>query len=100
MSIVDAKQLKSMLDTNEKVVLLDVRGDDSYIDTANTNKIRYINHNCNYNCDVEENENNGLMLIAARDIKSGEELTIDYGYEDIYDDCGCSACITEEELSP
>ena len=75
-------------------------GDDSYIDTANTNKIRYINHNCNYNCDVEENENNGLILIAARDIKKGEELTIDYGYEDIYDDCGCRACISEEELSP
>ena len=75
-------------------------GDDCYIDTANTSTIRYINHDCNFNCEVEEDENNGLMLVAARDIKMGEELTIDYGYEDIYDDCGCSSCISEEELSP
>ena len=68
-------------------------GDDCYIDTSNTSKIRYINHNCDYNCEVEEDENGGLILVADADIKAGEELTIDYGYEDIYDDCCCHICV-------
>ena len=67
-------------------------GDDCYIDTANTKKIKYINHNCNYNCDVEDDENGGLVLVSDVAIKTGEELTIDYGYDDIYDDCSCQTC--------
>jgi SET domain-containing protein len=67
-------------------------GDDCYIDTANTKKIKYINHNCEYNCEVEEDENGGLVLVSDMAIKAGEELTIDYGYEDIYDDCSCHTC--------
>ena len=54
---------------------------DTYIDTAMTDKIKYINHNCNFNCDVIERDENSLSLIAYRNIKAGEELTIDYGYE-------------------
>jgi len=69
-------------------------GDDCYIDTANTRKIKYINHNCDYNCEVEEDENGGLVLVSDVVIKVGEELTIDYCYEDIYDDCSCHTCIT------
>ncbi len=68
-------------------------GDDSYIDTAKTEKIRFINHNCKYNCEVEEDENGGLILVADKPIIAGEELTIDYGYEDIYEDCSCQVCI-------
>jgi uncharacterized protein len=71
-------------------------GDDCYIDTAKTKKIKYINHDCNFNCDVVENEDNGLMLIAYRTIEAGEELTIDYGYDEIYEDCECKSCIEAE----
>lgn len=66
--------------------------DETYVDTANTKKIRFINHNCDYNCEVEEDEDGGLMLVADKPIKAGDELTIDYGYEDIYDNCSCQAC--------
>jgi len=65
---------------------------DTYIDTAMTKKIKFINHNCNFNCDVIERDENSLLLIAYRDIKAGEELTIDYGYEEIYEDCTCEKC--------
>ncbi|HKI77060.1 MAG TPA: SET domain-containing protein [Ignavibacteriaceae bacterium] len=66
--------------------------EETYIDTANTKKIKYINHNCEYNCDIEEADEFGLELITVRGIKAGEEITIDYGYEEIYDDCNCRRC--------
>lgn len=66
--------------------------EDSYIDTFNTQKIKYINHKCDFNCEVLEADNNGLVLAASRDIKAGEELTIDYGYDEIYEACRCSLC--------
>jgi len=72
-------------------------GDDCYIDTNRTRKIKFINHNCDFNCDVVENGNNGLMLVAYKSIKAGTELTIDYGYQEIYDECNCELCISEEE---
>ncbi len=65
---------------------------DTYIDTAMTKKIKYINHDCDFNCDVVERDEESLRLIAYRDIKAGEELTIDYGYDEIYEYCQCSLC--------
>ena len=65
---------------------------DNYIDTSNTEKIKFINHDCNFNCDVSDYEDSRLILIAYRDIKAGEELAIDYGYEEIYETCRCSLC--------
>ncbi len=66
-----------------------------YIDTANTEKIRYINHNCNSNCEVTHRDEFTLFLTALNDIKAGDELTIDYGYDEIYDYCKCSRCGNE-----
>ena len=71
--------------------------DDVYIDVSNFSIIKYINHSCDYNCDVDEDEDGSLILIAARDIKDGEELTIDYGYEEIYENCSCSICENKNE---
>lgn len=76
----------------EENVYIFWNGDDCYIDTAKTEKIRFINHRCDYNCDVVEGTGNHLYLTAARKIKPGEELTIDYGYEEIYDYCSCHDC--------
>ena len=67
-------------------------GDDCYIDTATTEIIKYLNHKCDFNCDVVERDTESLSLIAFRDIKADEELTIDYGYEEIYEDCKCALC--------
>jgi SET domain-containing protein len=72
-------------------------GDDCYIDTSRTKKIKYINHDCDFNCDVVENERGGLMLIAYHTIEAGEELTIDYGYDDIYENCECNSCVADTE---
>lgn len=72
-------------------------GDDCYIDTSRTKKIKYINHDCDFNCDVVENGRGGLMLIAYHTIEAGEELTIDYGYDDIYENCECNSCVAYTE---
>lgn len=65
---------------------------DSYIDTAMTVTIRYINHDCAPNCYVADHSETTLLLMALRDIPEGEELTIDYGYEEIYQHCTCATC--------
>jgi SET domain-containing protein len=93
--VIDGDECERREDEEDNVYIF-WNGDDCYIDTAKTKKIKYINHNCDFNCDVVENEENGLMLIAYRTIEPGEELTIDYGYEDIYEDCECQSCIEEE----
>ncbi|HPO55845.1 MAG TPA: SET domain-containing protein [Ignavibacteriaceae bacterium] len=72
----------------------------NYIDVANTQKIKYINHNCDCNCEVWDRDEESLWLVSSRDIKAGEELTIDYGYEDIYANCGCEYCRIETDAIP
>lgn len=66
--------------------------DDSYIDTANTTLIRHLNHYCSPNCYVDDCDESSLVLVADRDIQAGEELTIDYDYEEIYQYCNCEIC--------
>lgn len=65
---------------------------ENYIDVENTDKIKYINHKCDCNCEVGDRNEETLYLIASRDILAGEELTIDYGYEEIYEMCKCKLC--------
>ena len=63
------------------------------------NKARYINHSCNPNCEVEIKKNK-IWIVSIKNIKEGEELSYDYGYdfdEDDYTDhickCGAENCI-------
>lgn len=71
------------------------KDDDTYIDVCNTDGLKYINHSCNYNCEVDEDENGNLILKAIKNIKSGDELTIDYGYDEIYENCSCEGCLNK-----
>lgn len=68
------------------------KDDQTYIDTSQMSKIKFINHSCDYNCTIEEDDFGNLILFSVRDIQAGEELTIDYGYEEIYEDCSCNNC--------
>ena len=57
------------------------------------NTARYVNHSCDPNCKVEKT-NDTLWIVALRDIKEGEELSYNYGYEfKHYQDnpCNCGA---------
>lgn len=74
------------------------KNEDEYIDASNHSQLRYLNHSCNYNCDIDEDENGNLILFAATNIQPGEELTIDYGYEEIYNYCSCNDCENKSEM--
>ena len=63
-----------------------------YIDTRDTNKIKFINHSCNPNCEVVDRDKDSLNLVSCREIKAGEEITMDYGYKEIYEICTCDIC--------
>ena len=63
------------------------------------NKARYINHSCDPNCEVDIIRGK-IWISSIRNIKKGEELTYDYGYEfdkEDYKDhickCGSRKCI-------
>ena len=48
--------------------------------TVEPNDARYINHSCNPNCEAYQ-EGNRIFIHAERDIKEGEELTYNYGFD-------------------
>ena len=61
------------------------------------NIARFINHSCNPNCTYKI-ENSHIWIVSIREIKKGEEITYDYGYdiEDYKDHpckCGSLNCI-------
>ena len=61
------------------------------------NPSRFINHSCVTNCEAQE-EDEHIWIIALRNIKAGEELSFNYGYdlEDYQDHpcaCGASGCL-------
>ncbi|MBC8043058.1 MAG: SET domain-containing protein [Rhizobacter sp.] len=82
-------------------------GDNCYIDTAQTEKIKFINHSCHPNASVLDRDRDSLYLVASRNIEAGEELTIDYGYDEIYltcqtynPQCAATPCAAKPSLNP
>ncbi len=64
--------------------------------STRANVARYINHSCEPNCEGDVHDGR-VLIYTARDIRKGEELTIDYGKE-YFDEfirpagCKCDAC--------
>ena len=61
------------------------------------NPARFINHSCAPNCEAEL-DGGRIWILALRDIKAGEELTFNYGYdlEDYREHpcrCGAAECV-------
>ncbi len=67
--------------------------------SARSNTARYINHACKPNCEAEQ-RGKRIFICAKRNIKTGEELTFDYGKE-YFDEyikpvgCKCAACLSK-----
>jgi uncharacterized protein len=61
------------------------------------NPARFINHSCAPNCEAPM-EDERIWIIALRDLKAGEELTFNYGYDlEDYENhpccCGTAQCV-------
>lgn len=61
------------------------------------NPARFINHSCAPNCDARM-EDERIWIIARRNLRAGEELSFNYGYNlDDYEEhvcrCGASDCL-------
>lgn len=72
--------------------------DSNYIDVSK-NMLRYLNHDCDPKCYVDDGDDTSLTLISAVDIKAGEEITIDYEYDEIYEYCNCPLCRSKRNLA-
>ncbi len=72
--------------------------DTNYIDVSK-NFLRFINHDCNPKCYIDDGDDTTLSLIASVDILAGEELTIDYEYDEIYEYCNCSQCSEKKKIA-
>ncbi len=72
--------------------------DTTYIDgDVPENDARFTNHSCDPNCESEA-EAGHIFLISLRDIRHGEELTFDYGFDaEFFGDypckCGAKNCM-------
>jgi uncharacterized protein len=63
---------------NEYIFRLD---DESDLDgNVPWNAARFLNHSCTPNCEAELIDGR-IWIVALRDIKDGEEITFDYGYD-------------------
>jgi uncharacterized protein len=61
------------------------------------NTARFINHSCDPNCETSGDEDH-IWIEAMRDVKKGEELNYNYGYDiEDYDEhpckCGSKKCV-------
>ncbi|MBI1801006.1 MAG: SET domain-containing protein [Chloroflexi bacterium] len=57
------------------------------LDTARTEQARFLNHSCFPNAATVRRDDDTLTLVASRDIAAGEEIVMDYDYDEIYDLC-------------
>jgi SET domain-containing protein len=65
--------------------------------SVESNTARFLNHSCAPNCEAEWDEDR-IWIVALREIRTGEELTFNYGYdlEDYQDHlchCGAGNCV-------
>jgi hypothetical protein len=89
--ITKAESLRRCAENNQFIFALDetfdLDGDVPW------NPARFLNHSCAPNCDAELIEGR-LWIVARREIRAGEELTFNYGYDlESYRDhpCNCGA---------
>lgn len=84
--------------TGDASVYMFILDDDYDIDgNVPHNTAKLINHGCDPNCEAQIIDDE-IWIVALKDIKKGEELTFDYGFDlDHYEDhpclCGSPKCI-------
>jgi hypothetical protein len=76
--ITKAESLRRCESNNEYIFSL---GDESDLDgNVPGNPARFLNHSCDPNCEAER-AGEHIWIVARRDIRAGEEITFNYGYD-------------------
>lgn len=80
------------------VYLFEVNDDFDIDGNVEWNTAKFINHSCDPNCETEQDEEDRIWILSIREIKKGEELFFNYGYD--LDDwknhpckCGSAKCV-------
>ncbi len=79
---------------DEETYLFSLEGDKCIDATHIEHQMKYVNHCCDPNCEATE-EKDRVFYHAKKDIKAGEELTVDYQLISENEDkclCGTIAC--------
>ena len=91
------KYLKS--ETHGSVYIFELNSRYDIDGSPTYNKARYINHSCAPNCEIEIIRGK-IWVMAKKNIKEGDELSYDYGYDFDKDDfkdhqckCGSKKCV-------
>ena len=92
--ITKAESLRRCESHNEYIFSLD----ETHVLDGNVpgNPARFLNHSCDPNCEAEP-DSGRIWIVARRDIRAGEEITFNYGYDlDDYREhpcrCGAADC--------
>jgi len=77
--------------------IFDLDGEHDLDGNVSWNPARFLNHSCMPNCEAEEDEGR-IWIVAIRDIRAGDEMSFNYGYdlEDYREHpcrCGALDCI-------
>ncbi len=87
----------ALADVSKSRYLFEVNSEWTIDGETSSNIARYINHACKPNAEAEIHDDH-ILISATRDIKAGEEITIDYG-EEYFDEfikpkgCKCVQCV-------
>jgi hypothetical protein len=95
--IIDGLTLRAMAEEKYRLALQ--VEEDLYLFTSNEGPADWVNHSCNPNAGLRGQ----VVLVAMRDIRTGEEITFDYATSDgsSYDEfsCGCGARICRKHVT-
>lgn len=93
----EQEQLKKAKHGSGQVYLFELDEESDIDGDVPYNDARFVNHSCDPNCEVEIKDGH-IWFVAIRDIKNGEELSIDYGFDLEYFGqylckCGAKNCV-------
>ena len=95
------RRIKKFLNSNKtgSVYIFELNKTHDIDGFVTRNKARFINHSCDPNCEVDIKKGR-IWISSIKDIKRGDELSYDYGFEfdeqDFMDhkcNCGSKKCI-------
>lgn len=96
--IADIQYEKGVSGEEGHVYIFEINDDYDIDGNVDYNTARFINHSCDPNCETEQDDKDRIFIISIKEIKKGEEITYNYGYDvDNWQEhpckCGSKNCV-------